>query len=66
MWVQGASGPEMANFTLQCLFCRIDMGTEARAGEERWLGEQAGGRPHYLQEQIHNKFPRLTKPGRDD
>lgn len=43
-------------------------------GEERWLGgrrrrekgEQAGGSPHYLQEQIHNKFPHSTKPGRDD
>lgn len=29
-------------------------------------GEQAGGSPHYLQEQIHNKFPHSTKPGRDD
>lgn len=28
--------------------------------------EQAGGSPHYLQEQIHNKFPHCTKPGRDD
>lgn len=74
MWVQGASGPEIANFTLYCLFCSIDMGVEARGREERWLGgegggekgEQAGGSPHYLQEQIHNKFPHSTKPGRDD
>lgn len=35
-------------------------------GERREAGEQAGGSPHYLQEQIHNKFPRSTKPGRDD
>lgn len=74
MWVQSASGPEIANFTLYCLFCSIDMGVEARGREERWLGErrrrekgeQAGGSPHYLQEQIHNKFPHSTKPGRDD
>lgn len=74
MWVQSASGPEIANFALYCLFCSIDMGVEAREGEERWLGErrrrekgeQAGGSPHYLQEQIHNKFPHSTKPGRDD
>ena len=32
----------------------------------RYKGEQAGGSPHYLQEQIHNKFPHSTKPGRDD
>lgn len=30
------------------------------------ISEQAGGSPHYLQEQIHNKFPHSTKPGRDD
>lgn len=74
MWVQSASGPEMANFTLYCLFCSIDIGVEAGGGEERRLrgrrrrekGEQAGGSPHYFEEQIHNKFPHSTKPGRDD
>lgn len=40
MWVQSASGPEIANFTLYCLFCGIDTGEEAREGEERWLGER--------------------------
>ena len=35
-------------------------------GGRREEGEQAGGSPHYLQEQIHNKFPHSTKPGRDD
>lgn len=71
MWVQSASGPEIANFTLYCLFCSIDMGVKAKGKEERrrrrrQRGEQAGGSPHYLQEQIHNKFPHSTKPGRDD
>lgn len=64
----------MANFTLYCLFCSIDIGVEAGGGEERRLrgrgrrekGEQAGGSPHYFEEQIHNKFPHSTKPGRDD
>lgn len=74
MWVQSASGPEIANFTLYCLFCSIDMGWR-QGGERRGSlggevggkrGEQAGGSPHYLQEQIHNKFPHSTKPGRDD
>lgn len=74
MWVQSASGPEMANFTLYCLFCSIDIGVEAggEGGEVAWgrrwreKGEQAGGSPHYFEEQIHNKFPHSTKPGRDD
>lgn len=77
MWVQSASGPEIANFTLYCLFCSIDIGVKAgggRGGEERWLGGEEGeeketrqgGRPHYFEEQIHNKFPHSTKPGRDD
>lgn len=48
---------------------------EAKGGESgevawgrmrREKREQAGGSPHYLQEQIHNKFPHCTKPGRDD
>lgn len=39
---------------------------ERRGGSEGEKGEQAGGSPHYLQEQIHNKFPHSTKPGRDD
>lgn len=69
MWVQGASGPEIANFTLYCLFCSIDIGVMA-GGEVAW-GEgggkmEAGGSPHYFEEQIHNKFPHSTKPGRDD
>lgn len=34
MWVQSASGPEIANFTLYCLFCSIDIGVEG--GE--WRG----------------------------
>lgn len=45
MWVQSASGPEIANFTLYCLFCSIDIGVEAGRGrerEERWL--RGGGR----------------------
>lgn len=45
-------------------------GGERRGGSgrrrRREKGEQAGGSPHYLQEQIHNKFPHSTKPGRDD
>lgn len=67
MWVQSASGPEIANFTLYCLFCGIDMGVEAAIqGKKGGEGKQAGGSPHYLLEQIHNKFPHSTKPGRDD
>lgn len=73
MWVQSASGPEIANFSFYCLFCGIDMGGGGKelgggSGEVAWgrMREQAGGSPHYLQEQIHNKFPHSTKPGRDD
>lgn len=33
MWVQSASGPEIANFTLYCPFCSIDIGVKARGGE---------------------------------
>lgn len=44
MWVRGASGPEIANFTLHCLFCSIDMGVEALGREERWLGGEGGGK----------------------
>lgn len=43
MWVQSASGPEIANFTLYCLFWSIDMGVEARGREERWLRVGEGG-----------------------
>lgn len=44
MWVQSASGPEIANFTLYCLFCSIDIGVKAGGGEERWLGGEGGGK----------------------
>lgn len=44
MWVQSASGPEIANFTLYCLFCSIDTGVEARGSEERWLGGDGEGK----------------------
>lgn len=42
MWVQGASGPEIANFTLYCLFCSIDMGWRQRGKAERCLGGEGG------------------------
>lgn len=44
MWVQSASGPEIANFTLYCPFCSIDIGVKARGGEERWVGGEGGGK----------------------
>lgn len=35
----------MANFTLYCLFCSIDIGVEAGEGREaRWLGGEGGGK----------------------
>lgn len=42
MWVQSASGPEIANFTLYCLFCSIDIGVKVGGGV--WLRGEGGGK----------------------
>lgn len=44
MWVQSASGPEIANFTLYCLFCSIDIGVKAGGERRGGLGEKEEGK----------------------
>lgn len=44
MWVQSASGPEIANFTLYCLFSSIDIGVKAGGERRGGLGEKEEGK----------------------